>query len=68
MINPLIPKSDKVLISLYNLSLESNVLSHENRGNDQYLMKLFMVFKFTLLEPKKCVENSMEGMHNDVTV
>ena len=31
-------------------------------------MKLFMVFKFTLLEPKKCVENSMEGMHNDVTV
>ena len=24
-VNPLIPKSDKVLISLYNLSLESNV-------------------------------------------
>ena len=39
-VNPL--KSDKVLIPLYNLFLES---IHKNKGNDQQLTQLLMVLQ-----------------------
>ena len=64
IVNPL--KSDKVLIPLHNLFFES---IHKNKGNDQQLRQLLTVFyKFSLLEPRKYIENSIESMHNNVRV
>ena len=50
---PLIPKSDMVLNSPQDITPEIKVLSHENTGNDQQLMKLLMVLQILHLRTKR---------------
>ena len=60
----IIPKSDKVL--QYHPWMKG--LTHENKGNDQQLTieSSWWFYKFSLLGPRECLENSMENIHNDV--
>ena len=64
--NILMPTSDKVLISPHNLNQmfklrELKEMIINQRG-------YWWVFKFSLLEPRKCIKNSMENVSNDVRV
>ena len=42
-LNRLIPKSDLPLISPHNITPESHIKSHENKGNDHQLRRLLFV-------------------------
>ena len=53
IVNPLMPKSDKLLISSFNISPESSIKATRIGGNDHQL-KLLMVKKNPCQYPWKC--------------
>ena len=68
-VKSLIPESDKCSNFSSQSILWIKYLSHENKWNDQQLeQSSWWFYKFSLLEPRKCIENSMENIHNDVRV
>ena len=66
IVNPLMPKSDKLLISSFNISPESSIKATRIRGNDHQLKKLLMVKKISLSVPLEMQGYFMENMHTDV--
>ena len=66
IVNPLMPKSDKLLISSFNISPESSIKATRIRGNDHQLKKLLMVKKISLSIPLEMQGYCMENMHTDV--
>ena len=65
IVDPLMPKSDKPLISSFNISPESSIKATRIRGNDHQL-KLLMVKKISLSVPLEMQGYCMENMHTDV--
>ena len=64
--NILMPTSDKVLISPHNLNQMFKLRELKEMIINQ--RDYWWVFKFSLLEPRKCIKNSMENVSNDVRV
>ena len=49
MLNSLTPKSDQHLISPYNITPESNIKGHENKGHDHQLKKFYIANQILLV-------------------
>ena len=67
-INPLNPKSNKHLISPYNITPESLIKVMRIKEMIMNKRSFWSINKFSLSAPKKCIENSMENMHADLRV
>ena len=68
-LSPLTPKSEQHLISPYNITPESHIKIMRKKKNDHQLKKALDREKNSSCHHlRKCLENSMENMHSDVTV
>ena len=56
MLNSLTPKSDQHLISPYNITPESNIKGHENKGNDHQLKKFYIANQILLVSTLENVQ------------
>ena len=67
-VNPFAPKSDKHLISSYNITPESHSKVMKKKGSDHQRETLDCRTNSPCQHLRKCKENSMENMHIDVRV
>ena len=68
IVNPLIPKGDQHLISLFSIIPESNIKVMRIKEMIINWKTSWLLNKFPLLRHQDCIENSMENMHTDVRV